>query len=120
MHASAARIVRGRETLRFIINESHGEPRGTGDAPKAMVARSTSDRTAANFSSYLSPVAPGKHPLSPAAAARLREKMRHRPFYGPEADEKKMPLGLALLFVWIPLSLAAWALILAPIVWLIR
>ena len=49
MHASATRIIRGRESLRLILNESHGEPRGTGDAPKATVARSTSDRTAAPF-----------------------------------------------------------------------
>jgi hypothetical protein len=49
MHASATRICRGRQTLRLILNESHGESRGTGDAPKATVARASSDRTAAPF-----------------------------------------------------------------------
>jgi hypothetical protein len=48
MTCSTARLIEGRKRLKLILSESHGAPRGTGDAPKAMVARSTSDRTAAN------------------------------------------------------------------------
>ena len=47
MNYSPARAAK----LRLVVNEfsSRGESRGTGDAPKATVARASSDRTAANF-----------------------------------------------------------------------